>query len=85
MKELSECDFLDKRLVYYTYIDFCKRRKTIKGAFKELNLNQRRFYLWYVYANIHMSETYKNLIWDYLNDNDTDEHLLKLRKWYRAR
>ena len=85
MNDLSECNFLDKRLKYYTYIDFCKRRKSIKKAYQQLTTNQRQFYLWYVYANLHMTETYKNTIWDYLNDYDTDEHLLKLRRWYKAR
>lgn len=85
MKELSECDFLDKSLIYYTYYDFCRRRKKIKESYKGLTYNQKKFYLWYVYANLHMSESYKNYIWDYLNDNETDEHLLKLQRWYKAR
>ena len=85
MKDLSECDFLNDELKYYTYIDFCNNRYTIKRAYKRLSEKQQQFYLWYVYANLHMTETYKNIIWEYLNDDDTEEHLLKLIRWYKAR
>ena len=85
MNDLSECEFLNRKLIYYTYIEFCKRRFSIKKAYQELTIKQKKFYKWYVYANSHMSHTYKDIIWDYLNDYDDDEHLLKLRRWYKAR
>ena len=83
--EFSECKFIKKELWYYTYYDFIDNRKAIKRAYKDLSINGKQFYKWYVYANIHMNLTYKNAIWDYLNDYDVDGfHLLLLVRYYKT-
>lgn len=83
--DFSVCEFIHENLNFYTYYDFCDNRKAIKRLFKELNKNAKLFYMWYVYANIHMNETFKNAIWDYLNGYDDGSHLLELKKIYRAK
>lgn len=68
--QFVECKFIDNEMQFITYIDFCENRKAIKQLFKSLSTNGKLFYKWYVYANIHTNEFYKNKIWDYLNDYD---------------
>lgn len=79
------CEFIDWNMSFVTYADFCNKSKIIKDMYKELNKYQKRFYKWYVYANINMRETYKNAIWEYLNFDDSEYylnllHLLTLMK-----
>lgn len=69
------CDFIDLEMSFITYNDFCSKCKTIKELYKPLNKHQKRFYKWYVYANIHMKEMHKNAIWEYLNFDDTIYYL----------
>lgn len=65
------CDFINIEMSFITYADFCKKCKTIKDLYQPLNKYQKQFYKWYVYANIHMREVHKNVIWEYLNFDDT--------------
>ena len=85
MIDFSDCEFINQYMKYYTFYDFCDDREMIKFLFQGLDHNVKRFYLWYVYANIHMNETYKNAIWDYLNDNIDDEELLRMKILYKAK
>lgn len=70
MTDFSECEFIEETMKIYTYKEFCKSRFTIKRLFNVLTKNGKRFYMWYIYANTHMSLKQKNAIWDYLNDYD---------------
>ena len=83
--DFSVCDFIDENMWFFTYYDFCDNRKQIKELFGTLTRQQKRFYQWYVYANIHMNETFKNRIWDYLNDYDRGEELMKAKRFYREK
>lgn len=83
--DFSICDFIDEQMWFFTYYDFCDNRKEIKHLFKTLTPQQKKFYMWYVYANIHMNETFKNYIWDFLNDYDRGEELMRAKTFYRAR
>lgn len=80
--DFSKCAFIKEYMQYYTYADFCKYCKVIKSYYESLDKNAKIFYKWYVYANIHMNETYKNAIWCYLNSNDpmTYADLLQLNR-----
>ena len=71
------CEFIDYNMSYLTYADFCNKCALIKKMFQELNYYQKRFYKWYVYANINMGMNYKNTIWQYLNF-DYKEYYLNL-------
>lgn len=85
MVDFSDCEFINQYMKYYTFYDFCDDREMIKSLFEGLDNNAKRFYLWYVYANIHTNETYKNAIWDYLNDNIDDDELLRMKILYKAK
>lgn len=69
-KDFYPCCFIRDELCYITYDDFCQNRKILRYFFERLGNNAKIFYKWYVYANIHMNETHKNAIWDYLNGYD---------------
>jgi hypothetical protein len=85
--DFSECEFIDSEMWFYTYYDFCDQCKTIKRMFDNLSKNGKKFYMWYVYANVHMQEYFKNAIWDYLNldDKENYNHLMNLKKQYKVK
>lgn len=74
------CEFIDIEMSFITFEDFLNKSKTIKEIYQSLGLQQKRFYKWYVYANIHIkSEQVKNAIWEYLNFNDVNCYLELLK------
>lgn len=85
--DFSVCEFINENMWFFTYYDFCDNAKAIKLLFDKLDRNAKLFYMWYVYANIHMNETYKNAIWDYLNQEPKEYYirLLELKRTYRAK
>lgn len=85
--DFSECEFIQREMWYYTYFDFCNSCLAIKRLFKSLTRNGKLFYKYYVYANVHMQEYFKNAIWDYLNIDDPEQykHLIELKNQYKVR
>lgn len=75
--ELIDCEFINEYLRFVTYKDFCRNCQAIKGFYNSLNKNSKRFYKWYVYANPFIDEGRKNIIWQFLN-NDEPEYLERL-------
>ena len=67
-EEIRECQFIDEALKFYTYEDFYRDKKTIKAMYR--TLENKIFYKWFIYANIHMSLVQKDAIWEYLNGDD---------------
>jgi hypothetical protein len=86
MKEdFSDCRILDEVLTFYTYTEFCSRCNYIKYKYKKLNSNQKMFYHYYIYANQHMTQTYKDRIKDFLNDDCSQADLENIIKFYKPR
>lgn len=86
MKEdFSDCRILDETLTFYTYTEFCKKSNKIKFKYERLNETQKMFYHYYIYANQHMTQTYKDRIQEFLNDDCTKEELLNIIKFYKPR
>lgn len=83
--DFSECSFIEERMKYYTYYDFCDNCNYIRKLFDKLSINGKTFYKYYVYANTHMKDYFKNAIWDFLNGFDDEKYkLMELKKQYRA-
>lgn len=70
--DFSVCPFIKNELCFLTYFEFCKNAKILKLFYQAMEEDAKVFYKWYVYANIHMTEYFKDLIWEYLNNNDPD-------------
>lgn len=86
MKEdFSDCNFLDYEFTFYTYTEFCKKCNRIKYRYQKLNPRQKEFYHYYIYANQHMTQTYKDRITEFLNDDCTQEDLENIIKFYKPR
>lgn len=83
--DLSICEFIEDTMWFFSYYDFCDNRRAIKYHYDNLSKQERKLYKWYVYANIHMGEMFKNRIWDYLNGYDNGEELLSAKKFYREK
>ena len=77
--DFQTCEFIDVEMSFITYDDFINKCADIKELYQQLNKYQKRFYKWYVYANIHMREQLKNAIWQYLNLNDINYYLELLK------
>lgn len=73
--DFKEVEFINKNMRYITYNDFVKNHDKIKKRFKEMTRYGRLFFKWYVYANIHMNEYLKNIIWEYLNSDEPQAYV----------
>lgn len=73
--DFTTCQFIKEELCFLTYYDFCKNAKILKAFYQAMDKNEKIFYKWYVYSNIHMDECYKNYIWDYLNNEDPEYYV----------
>lgn len=78
--DFTTCEFIQKNMNYINYFDFCDNCYAIKKLYLDLEHNAKRFYKWYVYANIHMDLSYKNAIWDFLNSDEIDYYLELIAK-----
>ena len=83
--DLSDCKFLDIDLRFYTYTEFCSKNRLIKKKYERLNDVQKTFYHYYIYANQHMTQTYKDRIQEYLNDDCDEKELYNIIKFYKPR
>ena len=86
-KDLKTCDFIQEYLRFITYIDFCNNARIIKYHYSTMDDREKRMYKWYVYANIHMIEKYKDLIWRYLNSEEPETYveLIMSKRTYRIK
>lgn len=83
--DFSECKFISEVLRFITFFDFCDRRESIKLNYEILSDDGKIFYRWYVYANVHMDERYKNACWDYVNGYMSDWDLLYQKRFYKIK
>ena len=65
-------DLFDERLLYYGLDEFVKNRRIIKEVFWEQDLKTQYIYKLYMYSRAFISDTWKDNMWDYLQ-NDIDE------------
>lgn len=73
--DFSACPFLKEELCFITYEDFCNNATIIKLIFEGLERDAKIFYKWYVYANIHMTEFFKDKIWNFLNNSEPEYYI----------
>ena len=77
---------MNKKLVFYSILDFFPRRYEIKRVYDTLSLNDKKLYKHYVYSICFEREYVKDLIWEYLNDWELSydkliqEYFIKRRK-----
>ena len=75
--DFSVCKFIKEQLCFLTYNDFCRNAKILKLFYEGMDNDAKIFYKFYVYANIHMTEYFKDTIWNYLN-NQEEEYYIEL-------
>lgn len=73
--DFTVCPFIRDELCFLTYNDFCHNARILKAFYQAMEDDAKIFYKWYVYANIHMDESYKNYIWEYLNSNELESYI----------
>lgn len=72
--DFSVCPFIRDELCFLTYTDFVHNARILKLIYESMDNDAKIFYKWYVYANIHMDEGFKNLVWTYLNSNEQEDY-----------
>ncbi|MBR5227555.1 MAG: hypothetical protein IKV94_02850 [Clostridia bacterium] len=73
--DFSCCPFIRNELCFLTYNDFCHNAKIIKFFFEGLDYDAKIFYKWYLYSNIHMTERFKDKIWEFLNNPEPEYYI----------
>ena len=73
--DFSVCPFIKEELCFLTYFDFCHNAKILKAFYQAMEEDAKIFYKWYVYDNIHMDETFKNYVWNYLNSDEPEAYV----------
>ena len=68
--DFAQCEFIHLNMNFINYYDFCENCYGIKKLYQSLDKYAKRFYKWYVYANIHMDLFYKDKIWNFLNSDE---------------
>lgn len=76
-----DTDIIDERMVIYGFRHFFQRRVIIKALFWTKPLKERHIYKWYLYSRPFISETAKNYMWEYLQNDIND---LDFAMAYRA-
>jgi len=81
-------ELLGKGMTFYTFDDFIKRRHFIKAVLAskyEVDMKYYTIYRWYIQSRYWIKDKYKYLIWDYLNDYEDEEELMKEYNDYLAK
>lgn len=83
--DFTECRVINSALCFLTYDEFCKYRNIIKRGFNDLSKDGKLFYKYYVYANIHIKNMFKDKIWNYLNcdEPEVEFELLRALQFYK--
>ena len=73
----------DKRLEFYSLVDFYPKRDNIKFIFENMILEEKQIYKMYVYSLCFEDDYSKDLIWEYLNG--WEESKFELARVYRVK
>ena len=63
---MLDSEIIDKRLLFYGFEHFFKRRLIIKALLATKTREEKKIYRWYLYAAPFITDTVKNYMWDYL-------------------
>ena len=77
-------DIIDKDLQFYSFIDFFKKKDKIKEKYKTLSIRDVQIYKMYVYSLCFETEHIKDIMWEWLNDNEEQINSMIFIE-YRAR
>lgn len=74
-----------ENIKFVSFDDFCKNRKIIRFYYRELLLRDKIAFKRYVYDDLKMCESDKNVIWNFLNENPDCKKELLERISYKKR
>lgn len=72
-----------ENIKFVSFDDFCKNRKVIRFYYRELLLRDKIAFKRYVYDDLKMCESDKNVIWNFLNENENCKKELQQRIYYK--
>lgn len=65
-----DTEFIESAMSFYSYQDFKRNCLIIKKIYLAQGFRTKKLFKWYVYSRV-MSIKQKDLIWDFLNNNDS--------------
>lgn len=72
-----------KNIIFSNFDDFYKNRKLIRFYYRELLLKDKIAFKRYIYDEMKMCESDKNIIWNFLNENEDCKKELIKRIYYK--
>lgn len=78
-------DIVEKDIQFYSFKDFFENKDYIKKRYELLSTKERRIYKMYVYSTCFETEFAKDLIWEFLNNPDSNYVDLGIFKEYGKR
>lgn len=78
-------DLIEKDIQFYGFKDFFENKEYIKKRYDLLSLTERRIYKMYVYSTSFETEFAKDLIWEFLNNTESNYLDLGIFKEYAKR
>lgn len=73
----------DDRLRFFGYREFYRKRELIEKVFNLSSSNERQIYKYYIYSRRYLRERTCDVIWEYLNALDKEEHVIKDEQLYK--
>lgn len=62
---------IKKELLFVGFKGFYHKRFFIRDEYNKLSDNDKRIYKYYIYSRIYLKENVCNIIWEFLNDDNT--------------
>lgn len=78
-------DIIWHEIQFYGFLDFFENKEYIKKRYNLLSTKEKRIYRMYVYSTSFETEYAKDLIWEYLNNVESDFTDLGIYKEYGKR
>ena len=78
-------DIVEKDIQFYSFKDFFENKDYIKKRYELLSTKERRLYKLYVYSTCFETEYAKDLIWEFLNEPESNYCDLRIFKEYGKR
>lgn len=85
MVDVVDSKVIDKRLLFYGFENFFKRRLIIKALLPTKSVEERIIYRYYLYSQPFINDTLKNYMWDYLNNYMDEASFMLIHRNYSKR
>lgn len=69
---------IDPSIRFIGFKEFCNKCERVKRVYSHMLFREKQNYKYYVYSHRHIKEYSCDLIWGFLNNDDTDEFIVTI-------